>query len=66
MSSKYEKGKLIESLDELVKQPRIYLNDKVYSKGWFLGWGIGWVIKWMEMQQVRYAIRIKEKEKDNG
>lgn len=38
---KYQKGKPIKSLDELVSQEFIYWNNKITHKGWFLSWQIG-------------------------
>lgn len=66
MASKYEKGKLIESLDELVQQPRVWIGATICTRKTFIEWGIKYALAHMEMQQVHYAIRIKEKEKDNG
>lgn len=35
---KYEKGEVITSLDELVKQEFVYWNDKITHFGWFISW----------------------------
>ena len=35
---KYERGEHIESLDELAKQDLVYMDHKVYHRGWFGSW----------------------------
>lgn len=35
---KYKKGKPIKSLNELMKQDFVYVNDKITSHGWFGSW----------------------------
>lgn len=36
--SKYQQGKQITTLDELVKYEFIYLRHKVYHAGWWKSW----------------------------
>lgn len=44
---KYKKGRLITSLDELVKQPVIWyqfgIGHKVLAKGWFLSFQVNFI-----------------------
>ncbi|MBE6557542.1 MAG: hypothetical protein E7661_00775 [Ruminococcaceae bacterium] len=35
---KYVRGEHIESLDELAKQDLVYMDHKVYHRGWFGSW----------------------------
>ena len=64
MASKYEKGKLIESIDEMLRQPRVYVGSSIYPRKTFTEWGIKYVLLEMKENRIRYAMRIKEKEKD--
>lgn len=34
----YERGKVLTSLDELVKQEFVYWREKITPKGWFMSW----------------------------
>lgn len=39
---KYKKGEPIETLDQLVNQDFICLNNKTYNRGWFLSWQLSY------------------------
>lgn len=61
--SKYETGKVIESLDELYKQELIFFTangfKKVYHRGWFGGWQIRYAHDQI-MQKRLYTVKTIE------
>ena len=52
---KYEKGEIITSLDELVKQDFVYWNDKITHFGWFLSWQLRMTNNAINNGTIRYA-----------
>jgi hypothetical protein len=61
--SKYQKGKPIESLDELAAQTFILVDHgnfrKVYHVGWFSGWPLRTIINGIE-NHIYYTVTAKE------
>lgn len=55
----YQKGEKITSLDELMKQEFIYLNDKILNKGWFQNWQMHWAEIWIKRGHITKAIKIE-------
>ena len=58
---KYQKGKRIESLDELEKQEFIYFFDKITHRGWFRSWQIRSALRYIDRGYLYYAIKVGDK-----
>ena len=54
---KYEKGEPIETLDQLVNQDFIYLNNKIYNHGWFLSWQLSYANELISRKKLFKAIK---------
>ena len=52
---KYRKGKPITSLDELVKQKFVYVNDRIYHIGWCMSWQVSMAKRYMDSGKLYYA-----------
>jgi hypothetical protein len=53
----YEKGELITSLDEMLKQEFIFSREKVYHRGWFCSWPIIFAQGKIQEKQIFKAIK---------
>lgn len=62
---KYKKGELIETLDQLVNQDFIYLNNKIYNRGWFLSWQLSFTNHLIIRKKLFKAIK-KEQNNDTN
>lgn len=60
---KFRKGYRIKSLNELVEQEFVYLNDKVTHRGWFESWPIRTAKAMIAYGCIRAAIKIESEEK---
>lgn len=54
---KYKKGELIETLDQLVNQDFIYLNNKIFNRGWFLSWQLSYANELIIRKKLFKAIK---------
>lgn len=54
---KYEKGEPIETLDQLVNQDFIYLNNKIYNHSWFLSWQLSYTNELIISKKLFKAIK---------
>lgn len=41
---KYKKGKQITSIEQLIRCEFIYLDNKIYSSGWWKSWQLNYII----------------------
>ena len=53
---RFEKGKLIESLDDLYEQDLIYIGDNIIHKGYFHNFNIKLCKKLIDDRSVFYAL----------
>lgn len=57
--AKYKKGRLITSLDELVKQPVVWHqiggSHKVVARGWFLSFQLNFIYNQILVQRIYVA-----------
>lgn len=60
---KYRKGEPIKTLDELVNEEFVYLNDKITHWGWFMSWQLKMTLDMIARGAICYAIR-KEDDED--
>lgn len=54
---KYKPGDVIGSLDDLIRQDFIFMNGKVYHRGFFLSWSIHFILNSLGNGCLRYAVR---------
>ena len=54
---KYTKGDRVTSIDELVQQEFVYINDKIYHAGWFMSFQLSWAKRLIEVGCVFRADR---------
>lgn len=54
---KYTKGDRITSIDEMVHQEFVYINDKIYHAGWFMSFQLSWAKRLIEARCVFRADR---------
>jgi len=59
--SKYEKGEVITSIDDMMNQEFIYFRDKVTHCGWFGSWQLRMTKRFIDNGFIRYAVK-KDKE----
>ena len=55
---KYTRGKQIPSIEELVKQEFIYVNNTITHRGWFMSWQISLAKRFLESGCLFYAEKI--------
>lgn len=60
----YKKGKVIESMDELIGQEFVWINGKVYHRGWFRSWQLRSVVKSLYDGRIYSVERIEKGDKD--
>ena len=60
---KYRKGEPIKTLDELVNEEFVYLNDKITHWGWLMSWQLKMALDMIARGAICYAIR-KEDDED--
>lgn len=58
--SKYIKGDVIETLEELDKQEFIYYKDKVYHYGWWGSWQYRMLVNLLKNKRLYKAIKKEE------
>lgn len=66
MASKYKKGEVLTSLDELMQQEFVYWNDKINHKGWFGSWQLRMTENALKAGRICKAIKIESEDKSNG
>ena len=54
---KYKPGDVIGSLDDLIRQDFIFMNGKVYHRGFFLSWSIHFNLDQLGKSCLRCAVR---------
>ena len=54
---KYKKGEHIRSLDELVRQEKIWWNGRVWDRTWFMNLQIGTLHQAIKWNGIYYAVR---------
>ena len=63
MMRKYQPGRRIKSMNDLLAQDFVYWNDKITPRGWFMSWQIYMAQTAIEHGIIRIA---KKKENVNG
>ena len=53
----YKKGEPIETLDQLVNQDFICLNNKTYNRSWFLNWQLSYTNELITKKKLFKAIK---------
>jgi hypothetical protein len=56
----YDIGSNVKSLDELLKQEFVFVNNKLYHKGWFKAWQLNYVASLIGANKIFKANRIEE------
>ena len=62
---KYQKGKAITSLDEMIEQKFIYVYDKIYHIGWASSWSVHLAKNYID-RGIMFEAELIKKGKNNG
>jgi hypothetical protein len=60
---KYKIGDVISSLDELAEQEFVFVNEKIYHRGFFGSWQFRFCMAKVQNGNVRKAVKISSKKK---
>lgn len=61
---KWKKGKAIESMDELIGQEFVWINGKVYHRGWFQSWQLRSIVKSLYNGRIYSVEKIEKGDKN--